>query len=54
MLSSSKCSFVAELFPPLSEETTKSAKFASIGARFKVSNAWFSALSEGNMLPEVP
>ncbi|XP_054802473.1 myosin-9 [Prosopis cineraria] len=36
MLSSSKCFFVAGLFPPLSEETAKSAKFASIGARFKL------------------
>ncbi|XP_073223061.1 myosin-11 isoform X2 [Cicer arietinum] len=36
MLSTSKCSFVAELFPPLSEETAKSAKFSSIGSRFKL------------------
>ncbi|XP_059660383.1 myosin-9-like [Cornus florida] len=40
LLSASKCSFVAGLFPPLPEETTKSssksAKFASIGSRFKL------------------
>lgn len=54
MLSSSKCSFVADLFPPLSEETAKSSKFASIGARFRVSIIWFFALSEGNILSEMP
>ena len=36
----SKCSFVAGLFPPLPEETTKSSnkssKFSSICSRFKV------------------
>jgi myosin V len=37
MLSTSKCSFVSGLFPPLSDETAKSAKFSSIGSRFKVS-----------------
>ncbi|KAI3449741.1 hypothetical protein Pfo_006406 [Paulownia fortunei] len=40
LLSTSKCSFVAGLFPPLPEETTKSSnkssKFSSIGARFKI------------------
>ncbi|XP_057423449.1 myosin-9 isoform X1 [Lotus japonicus] len=36
MLSTSKCSFVSGLFPPLSEETAKSAKFSSIGSRFKL------------------
>ncbi|KAK2455375.1 Myosin family protein with Dil domain-containing protein [Trifolium repens] len=36
MLSNSKCSFVSGLFPPLSEETAKSAKFSSIGSRFKL------------------
>ncbi|XP_051141893.1 myosin-9-like [Andrographis paniculata] len=39
MLGSSKCSFVAELFPPLVEESNKSSnkssKFSSIGSRFK-------------------
>ncbi|KHN44988.1 Myosin-J heavy chain [Glycine soja] len=35
MLSASKCSFVSGLFPPISEETAKSAKFSSIGSRFK-------------------
>ncbi|KHN03859.1 Myosin-J heavy chain [Glycine soja] len=35
MLSASKCSFVSGLFAPLSEETAKSAKFSSIGSRFK-------------------
>ncbi|GMN25632.1 hypothetical protein TIFTF001_001010 [Ficus carica] len=36
LLSVSKCSFVAGLFPPLKEETTKSSKFSSIGSRFKL------------------
>ncbi|CAJ2627713.1 unnamed protein product [Trifolium pratense] len=36
MLSNSKCSFVSGLFAPLSEETAKSAKFSSIGSRFKL------------------
>nr|XP_027095305.1 myosin-9-like isoform X2 [Coffea arabica] len=39
LLVASKCSFVAGLFPPLPEETTKSSnkssKFSSIGSRFK-------------------
>ncbi|CAH1417764.1 unnamed protein product [Lactuca virosa] len=37
LLSTSKCSFVAALFPPPSEETTKKSKskFSSIGSRFK-------------------
>ncbi|KAF5740507.1 putative myosin XI [Tripterygium wilfordii] len=36
LLSSSKCPFVAGLFPPLPAETSKSAKFSSIGSRFKI------------------
>ncbi|KAK8980870.1 hypothetical protein V6N11_048000 [Hibiscus sabdariffa] len=36
LLSASKCSFVAGLFPPLPEETSKSSKFSSIGSRFKL------------------
>lgn len=36
LLSASKCSFVAGLFPLLPEETTKSSKFSSIGSRFKL------------------
>ncbi|GMN48941.1 hypothetical protein TIFTF001_018110 [Ficus carica] len=36
LLSSSKCSFVAGLFPPLSEEAAKNSKFSSIGSRFKL------------------
>ncbi|XP_059628497.1 myosin-11 [Cornus florida] len=36
LLIASKCSFVAGLFPPISEETTKSSKFSSIGSRFKL------------------
>ncbi|KAA8543344.1 hypothetical protein F0562_021161 [Nyssa sinensis] len=40
LLSASKCTFVAGLFPPLQEETTKSSskssKFSSIGSRFKL------------------
>ncbi|THU70584.1 hypothetical protein C4D60_Mb08t26540 [Musa balbisiana] len=36
LLNASKCSFVSGLFPPLPEETSKSSKFSSIGARFKL------------------
>ncbi|GAB4830499.1 hypothetical protein Ancab_020210 [Ancistrocladus abbreviatus] len=36
LLSASKCSFVAGLFPSIPEETTKSSKFSSIGSRFKL------------------
>ncbi|KAL5796564.1 hypothetical protein ACOSQ2_001384 [Xanthoceras sorbifolium] len=36
LLSASNCSFVAGLFPPLTEETTKTSKFSSIGSRFKL------------------
>lgn len=36
LLSASKCSFVAGLFPPVREEASKSSKFSSIGSRFKV------------------
>ncbi|XP_021770214.1 myosin-9-like [Chenopodium quinoa] len=36
LLSASKCSFVAGLFPVISEETTKSSKFSSIASRFKL------------------
>ncbi|KAL2478562.1 Myosin-12 [Forsythia ovata] len=35
LLTASKCSFVANLFPSLPEETSKQSKFSSIGARFK-------------------
>ncbi|TVU11936.1 hypothetical protein EJB05_45547 [Eragrostis curvula] len=35
LLSASKCSFISGLFPSLPEETSKSSKFSSIGARFK-------------------
>ncbi|KAI4340198.1 hypothetical protein MLD38_025060 [Melastoma candidum] len=35
LLSSSRCSFLAALFPPISEEAMKSSKFSSIGSRFK-------------------
>ncbi|KAM0949717.1 putative myosin ATPase [Dioscorea sansibarensis] len=36
LLCDSKCSFVSGLFPPLSEDTSKSSKFSSIGSRFKL------------------
>ncbi|XP_010274858.1 PREDICTED: myosin-9-like [Nelumbo nucifera] len=36
LLSASKCSFVAGLFPHLPEETSKTSKFSSIGSRFKL------------------
>ncbi|KAL7158252.1 hypothetical protein ABFS83_02G130000 [Erythranthe nasuta] len=35
LLTDSKCSFVANLFPQLPDETSKQSKFSSIGARFK-------------------
>ncbi|KAM2004733.1 hypothetical protein ACFX15_028150 [Malus domestica] len=35
LLNASNCSFVANLFPPLPEETSKQSKFSSIGTRFK-------------------
>ncbi|XP_074572170.1 myosin-6-like [Curcuma longa] len=35
LLSASKCSFVSSLFPPLSDDASKSSKFSSIGSRFK-------------------
>lgn len=35
LLTASKCHFVAGLFPPLPEESSKSSKFSSIGTRFK-------------------
>ncbi|XP_022953205.1 myosin-12 isoform X1 [Cucurbita moschata] len=35
LLDASKCSFVANLFPPLPEESSKQSKFSSIGTRFK-------------------
>ncbi|GKV11989.1 hypothetical protein SLEP1_g23195 [Rubroshorea leprosula] len=35
LLTASKCSFVAALFPPSPEESSKSSKFSSIGTRFK-------------------
>ncbi|KAG6658241.1 myosin-17-like [Carya illinoinensis] len=36
LLTASKCSFVAGLFPRLPEESSKSSKFSSIGSRFKL------------------
>ncbi|CAI8615587.1 unnamed protein product [Vicia faba] len=36
LLGSSKCPFVAGLFPQLPDETSKSSKFSSIGSRFKL------------------
>ncbi|KAG9451746.1 hypothetical protein H6P81_004650 [Aristolochia fimbriata] len=35
LLTASKCSFVAALFPPLAVEASKATKFSSIGSRFK-------------------
>ncbi|XXG73765.1 hypothetical protein AAC387_Pa07g2616 [Persea americana] len=35
LLDASKCPFVANLFPPSPEETSKQSKFSSIGTRFK-------------------
>jgi len=39
LLNASSCPFVAGLFPPLPQETSKSSKFSSIGSRFKVWNS---------------
>ncbi|GMH18090.1 hypothetical protein Nepgr_019931 [Nepenthes gracilis] len=36
LLTASKCLFIAGLFPPLPEESSKSSKFSSIGSRFKL------------------
>ncbi|XP_010553755.1 PREDICTED: myosin-11 [Tarenaya hassleriana] len=36
LLNASRCPFVAGLFPPLPEESSKSSKFSSIGSRFKL------------------
>lgn len=36
LLNSSRFPFVANLFPPLPEETSKQSKFSPIGTRFKV------------------
>lgn len=39
LLASSRCRFVAGLFPPLPEESSRSSyKFSSVAFRFKVSN----------------
>ncbi|CAA3019655.1 myosin-6 isoform X1 [Olea europaea subsp. europaea] len=35
LLSASSCPFVSGLFPPLSEESSKTSKFSSIGSQFK-------------------
>ncbi|CAK8532147.1 unnamed protein product [Lathyrus sativus] len=35
LLCASKCAFVANLFPPLPEESSKQSKFSSIGSQFK-------------------
>ncbi|XP_047338163.1 myosin-12 isoform X2 [Impatiens glandulifera] len=35
LLNASTCTFVANLFPPSQEETSKQSKFSSIGTRFK-------------------
>ena len=43
LLNASKCAFVASLFPPLPEDSTKSSKFSSIGTGFKV--CWVSFIS---------
>ncbi|KAK6933673.1 Myosin, N-terminal, SH3-like [Dillenia turbinata] len=35
LLNNSRCTFVANLFPPSPDETSKQSKFSSIGSRFK-------------------
>eukprot|EP00258_Populus_trichocarpa_P035712 XP_024451731.1 myosin-9 isoform X5 [Populus trichocarpa] len=47
LLSASKCSFIAGLFPPLSEESAKPSKFSSVCSRFKV---FFAIFSFGTMI----
>lgn len=44
LLGVSKCPFVAGLFPPIAEESSKSSKFSSIGSRFKVKALIISSL----------
>lgn len=42
LLSSSKCPFVACLFPSMPEESSRSSyKFSSVSSRFKVCNSYF-------------
>lgn len=48
LLNASKCYFVANLFPPLPEESSKQSKFSSIGTRFKVKAASIVAYSSGS------
>ncbi|KAH9618530.1 hypothetical protein KSS87_005395 [Heliosperma pusillum] len=36
LLTAAKCTFVAALFPPLPQDSSKSSKFSSIGSRFKL------------------
>lgn len=39
LLASSRCPFIAGLFPPLPEESSRSSyKFSSVASRFKVPN----------------
>ncbi|KAL8112318.1 hypothetical protein AgCh_019862 [Apium graveolens] len=53
LLSASKCSFVACLFPPLPEETTKSSskssKFSSTGSRYSLKNSLLETVKEGDV-----
>ena len=42
LLCASKCPFVANIFPPLPEETSKQSKFSSIGSQFKVNQYNFN------------
>lgn len=44
LLNASTCSFVANLFPPLSDDS-KQSKFSSIGTRFKVSQIFVSTFT---------
>lgn len=54
MLGASKCPFVAGLFPPIAEESTKSSKFSSIGSRFKVNGLVISFQMEIYFLIPIP
>lgn len=49
LLGVSECSFVAGLFPPLPEESSKSSKFSSIGSRFKVGSFLYNLQSSSNL-----
>ncbi|KAG6395092.1 hypothetical protein SASPL_145684 [Salvia splendens] len=50
LLNDSTCSFVANLFPSLSDETSKQSKFSSIGTRFKVEPHYIRCVKPNTVL----